>query len=112
MRLLTRGEWFVTAALHRFLVRMFDTVWLILCDRLILETDPATIASRVSMRGAESDIPLTDRVTEVRPHNISFVLNWKSDCCSALLTCPPVLQVNIQSFLATAKEQLARSLLK
>ncbi|DBA76231.1 hypothetical protein WJX77_004063 [Trebouxia sp. C0004] len=51
---------------------------------LILETDPATIASRVSMRGADSDIPLTDRVTEV----------------------------NIQSFLATAKEQLARSLLK
>ena len=33
---------------------------------LILETDPPTIASRVSMRGAESDIPLTDRVSEVR----------------------------------------------
>ena len=32
---------------------------------LILETDPPTIASRVSMRGAESDIPLTDRVSEV-----------------------------------------------
>lgn len=40
-------------------------------DRLILETDPPTIASRVSMRGAESDIPLSDRVTEVRLHDVA-----------------------------------------
>jgi len=51
---------------------------------LILETDPPTIASRVSMRGADSDVPLSDQVT-------------------------------IQTFsqaIASAKEQLARSLLK
>ncbi len=70
MRLLTRGEWFVTAILHHFLVEPFDTEWSAFCNRLILETDPATIASRVSMRGAESDIPLTDRVTEVSLHSV------------------------------------------
>ena len=45
--------------LHIFLTALVSTY------RLILETDPPTIASRVSMRGAESDIPLTDRVSEV-----------------------------------------------
>lgn len=43
---------------------MFVTALMSTCS-LILETDPPTIASRVSMRGAESDIPLTDRVSEV-----------------------------------------------
>ena len=28
---------------------------------MILETDPATIASRVSMRGADSDVPLAQQ---------------------------------------------------
>lgn len=90
MRLLTRGEWFVTAALHRFLLRMFDTEWSALCNRLILETDPPTIASRVSMRGAESDIPLTDRVTEVSPHNVSFFVEQEVQllvCISNMATC-------------------------
>ena len=82
---------------------------------LILETDPPTIASRVSMRGAESDIPLTDRVSEVgfvstcAPEHCASAAQrvWHSNSTNAML-----LQVNIQSFLATAKEQLARSLLK
>ena len=73
MRSLTRGEWFVTAVLHRFLLGTFDTEWSAFCNSLILETDPATIASRVSMRGAESDIPLTDRVTEVSLHSLSYI---------------------------------------
>ncbi len=30
--------------------------------RVILETDPATIAGRVAMRGADSDIPLAEQV--------------------------------------------------
>ena len=30
--------------------------------RLILETDPSTIASRVAMRGADTDVPLTEQV--------------------------------------------------
>ena len=29
--------------------------------RLILETDPSTIASRVAMRGADTDVPLTEQ---------------------------------------------------
>lgn len=32
------------------------------CGRLILETDPSTIASRVAMRGADTDVPLTEQV--------------------------------------------------
>lgn len=39
---------------------------------MILETDPATIASRVAMRGADSDIPLAEQVCfafqAFRPH--------------------------------------------
>jgi hypothetical protein len=30
--------------------------------RLILETDPSTIASRVAMRGADADVPLAEQV--------------------------------------------------
>lgn len=33
--------------------------------RVILETDPATIAGRVAMRGADSDLPLTEQVGAV-----------------------------------------------
>jgi hypothetical protein len=51
---------------------------------LILETDPATVASRVAMRGADTEVPLTEQVT---------------------------VQSFSQAF-ASAKEQLARSLLK
>lgn len=29
---------------------------------MILETDPATIAGRVAMRGADQDLPLTEQV--------------------------------------------------
>ena len=37
------------------------------CGRLILETDPSTIASRVAMRGADTDVPLSEQVcTPVR----------------------------------------------
>ncbi len=86
-----------------------------LFNRLILETDPPTIASRVSMRGADSDIPLTDRVTEVRLCTVTQ--GWYFICRHALSKGGSadtllLMQVNIQSFLATAKEQLARSLLK
>ncbi len=59
----------MTVILHHFSAGTYDTEWSAFCNRLILETDPATIASRVSMRGAESDIPLTDRVTEVSLHS-------------------------------------------
>ncbi|KAK9823143.1 hypothetical protein WJX72_000575 [[Myrmecia] bisecta] len=52
----------------------------ILDGGLILETDPTTIASRVAMRGAESDVPLSEQT--------------------------------FSQALASAKEQLARSLLK
>ena len=81
--------------------------------RLILETDPPTIASRVSMRGAESDIPLTDRVTEVCLYSNSCRQSHLGTLSERACQLHDVLlQVNIQSFLATAKEQLARSLLK
>ena len=36
------------------------------CDRVILETDAATIAGRVSMRGADNDIPLAEQVLHMR----------------------------------------------
>jgi hypothetical protein len=32
------------------------------CCRVILETDPATIAGRVAMRGADAELPLTEQV--------------------------------------------------
>ena len=32
------------------------------CSRLILETDPATIASRVAMRGPDDNLSLTEQV--------------------------------------------------
>ncbi|KAK9836146.1 hypothetical protein WJX81_004488 [Elliptochloris bilobata] len=51
---------------------------------LILETDPSTIASRVAMRGADADVPLAEQL-----RNQTF-----------------------SKALATAKEQIARSLLK
>ena len=76
---------------------------------LILETDPPTIASRVSMRGADTDIPLSDQVCgqlAIAPHHHSTQ--------QSLTFCIP-LQVTIQTFsqaIASAKEQLARSLLK
>mmetsp|Transcript_8127 Transcript_8127/g.28567 ORF Transcript_8127/g.28567 Transcript_8127/m.28567 type:complete len:179 (-) Transcript_8127:933-1469(-) len=52
-----------------------------LCDGgIIMETEPATIAGRVSMRGADQDVPITEQT--------------------------------FSQALASAKEQLARSLLK
>lgn len=33
--------------------------------RLILETDPATIASRVAMRGTDENLSLTEQVTHL-----------------------------------------------
>jgi hypothetical protein len=37
-------------------------VLLLLC-RLILETDPQTVASRVTMRGADGEVPITEQVS-------------------------------------------------
>lgn len=34
----------------------------VIACRVILETDPATIAGRVAMRGADNEIPLTEQV--------------------------------------------------
>lgn len=63
MRLWIKGEYALAWNMFNCL-RILLTVLMLACS-LILETDPPTIASRVSMRGAESDIPLTDRVSEV-----------------------------------------------
>ena len=63
MRLWIKGNGALTCNIDNRLCILL-TVMMSACS-LILETDPPTIASRVSMRGAESDIPLTDRVSEV-----------------------------------------------
>ena len=63
MRLWIKGNGALVCNMYNRL-RILLTV-LMSARSLILETDPPTIASRVSMRGAESDIPLTDRVSEV-----------------------------------------------
>ena len=43
------------------------------CCRVILETDPATIAGRVAMRGADSELPLTEQVTLLACREMSFL---------------------------------------
>lgn len=43
------------------------------CCRVILETDPATIAGRVAMRGADSELPLTEQVTLLACREKSFL---------------------------------------
>ena len=88
--------------------------------RLILETDPTTIAGRVAMRGPDAaTMSITEQARFTTLHR----------CCRAALlialgeVCShqgvPVLTLScslrVQTFskaLATAKEQIARSLLK
>ncbi len=45
--------------------------------RLILETDPGTIASRVAMRGADADVPLAE---QVNPRAVPYALVSFSRC--------------------------------
>ena len=102
-----------------------------LFNRVILEVDPAVVASRVAMRGADSDVPLSEQVMPpfkasnrqgkptgvpslffAAPRPLPFPCS--SSCCrtSFLMTSfPPGAQTFSQA-LANAKEQLARSLLK
>lgn len=82
MRLWIKGDCALACTLlpyNRLSILLTVMMWA--CS-LILETDPPTIASRVSMRGAESDIPLTDRVSEVgltlpvRHHSVQILRRW------------------------------------
>lgn len=92
--------------------------------RLILETDPGTIASRVAMRGADADVPLAEQVypLAVPPALVSFSRCSNCFCMGSngsrtngLTQAFGLGQLRNQTFskaLATAKEQIARSLLK
>ena len=47
--------------------------WLPDCScRIILETDPSVIANRVSMRGADADLPLSEQVSTPAQLRISW----------------------------------------
>ena len=78
----------MNSTLHEVPAEETNALWVIHlrnCCRVILETDPATIAGRVAMRGADSELPLTEQVTLLACREKSFlyvctVSSLTSDC--------------------------------
>lgn len=58
-----------------------DSCGMLYCCRLILETDPQTVAARVTMRGADSEVPIAEQVRAA----LSFIEQQRQKLAQGLL---------------------------
>lgn len=92
--------------------------WFFIC-RIILDSDADTIVGKVEMHGADADVPLSEQVGLIRvdltPCFIFTHAHWASAAIVQVAKFALVdfyVMQTISQALATAREHLARSLLK